>query len=712
MVDVCIAGGTVEAGISYEHDGVDVCLIWNAFDLHATAIDVVIYFHGFAMAGGPDAPLSDFIDISGLACDDRGLARVRQSPTLAIIPRGEPAGSVADPGKPWPYYFSALVRDKGLTNLIEWALRLLAEARGGADAAAPRNFNMGRLILAAHSGGGRAVLDVLPKLRTAPAEILLCDALYHDPEPCLTDWLAQTLERHDAEQRQFWAGYGPTTAYFSRLLRQDLAGLFKAVPPARSALLETRYRVEWVDDAHMDIPRHYLPVLLSDSHILPRRAPAATNAYPDASQGLGPAAPCLADRGVRGVGRYYNYGSGTKVLTRREAQALLNNGIAIWVVFQFWNDEPRWFGADNGRKDAVRALQCAQELVGQPEGTAIYFGIDYNEKGDHYDSNIVPYFKAVRDTFAVDGRMPYRVGVYGNGLVCRRLLDDKLVTDTWLSCSSSYSEYQAFYASGRWSLSQTCGVPKVCGIDVDSNETNRDGRDFGQFDRLVPLKPSHRAYDAAAMLVELLHRANAANAADDDPAWPQPYDALPEYDVAVARRLANYGSGTGVRMESHVAYQGVEGPATVQLDITAALEFLKACMEANPRVGYQLGAKVPFAGAVPGKDFKYVDCSGFVREVIRRAQTISLGFPDGSVVQHDWVRAHRFAATDVEAGKNEDGLVRIAFLRPQDSPSKIGHVALIYNARTLESHGGVGPNARNWTGVGWQALARLYVLTG
>ena len=58
----------------------------------------------------------------------------------------------------------------------------------------------------------------------------------------------------------------------------------------------------------------------------------------------------------------------------------------------------------------------------------------------------------------------------------------------------------------------------------------------------------------------------------------------------------------------------------------------------------------------------------------------------------------------------EDGKIRIVFLRPQDTSSRIGHVALVHNGKTLESHGGVGPNSRAWTNTGWQAKAFVYIL--
>jgi hypothetical protein len=64
----------------------------------------------------------------------------------------------------------------------------------------------------------------------------------------------------------------------------------------------------------------------------------------------------------------------------------------------------------------------------------------------------------------------------------------------------------------------------------------------------------------------------------------------------------------------------------------------------------------------------------------------------------------------VQDGGAQDGGIRIAFLAPANSPHGIGHVVLLHNAMTLESHGGVGPDSRAWTGTDWQASAVLYVL--
>lgn len=208
---------------------------------------------------------------------------------------------------------------------------------------------------------------------------------------------------------------------------------------------------------------------------------------------------------------------------------------------------------------------------------------------------------------------------------------------------------------------------------------------------------------------------------DEDPAHPSSGET--ELDIATARSLTNYGAvepGTdqpalSVEFAELEGAQAVaarpEAARTMPIDIAAARSFLDSCMTSSPRVRYGLGAKVPFHGAKPGRNFKKVDCSGFVREAIWRATTPHLNFPDGSVVQRDWVIAQGFARSTTDAALLRDGAVRIAFLRPQDAPSGIGHVVLVHNARTLESHSGVGPNTRPWTKTGWQARAIVFLLT-
>lgn len=197
----------------------------------------------------------------------------------------------------------------------------------------------------------------------------------------------------------------------------------------------------------------------------------------------------------------------------------------------------------------------------------------------------------------------------------------------------------------------------------------------------------------------------------DDPAAPPGFD-LASPDAAALIAAANFGLDTATAEQGPAPSHPPGTPAVLSIDPASAHAFLQACTTSSPRVRYGLhpGSKVPFHGAVPGRDFTEVDCSGFIRELVFRATTPPFDFPDGSVVQRDWVEQQGFAHDTLANAAVRDNVMRIAFLAPQDSPSRIGHVVVIHNGMTLESHGGLGPDSLPWNGQGWQAKARVFVL--
>ena len=197
----------------------------------------------------------------------------------------------------------------------------------------------------------------------------------------------------------------------------------------------------------------------------------------------------------------------------------------------------------------------------------------------------------------------------------------------------------------------------------------------------------------------------------DDPATPDGFDVgAPGAASLIA--ATNFGLTSALAEQGPAPPHPPGTPAVLGIDPAAAHAFLEACINAQPRVVYgaQPGSKVPFHGAVPGTDFTEVDCSGFVRELVFRATTPQFDFPDGSVVQREWVLQQGFAADTIAHAGTRDNAVRIAFLAPQDAPSRIGHVVMIHNGMTLESHGGLGPDSLPWNGQAWQAKARVFVL--
>jgi hypothetical protein len=167
----------------------------------------------------------------------------------------------------------------------------------------------------------------------------------------------------------------------------------------------------------------------------------------------------------------------------REPTILIRSGLSIVSLYQYRNNLPEKFLKgleDTGSaksevaSDAMAALDQAK-LVGQPEGSTIYFGVDFNVTRATVEP-VLEYFRAIGRTVGNH----YAIGVYGNGFVNRTLRQEKLVAYNWISASRSHEETVDFYNSGQWHLFQNqvdhrwFGLPGKCstGLDVDTNLQN------------------------------------------------------------------------------------------------------------------------------------------------------------------------------------------------------------------------------------------------
>ena len=167
----------------------------------------------------------------------------------------------------------------------------------------------------------------------------------------------------------------------------------------------------------------------------------------------------------------------------REPTILIRHGLSIVSLYQYRNNLPEKFSKgleDTGsaKAEAAADIKAALEqakLVGQPEGSAIYFGVDFNVNRASVEP-VLEYFRAINRT--VGDR--YAIGIYGNGFVNRTLRQEKLVAYNWISASRSHEETVAFYNSGQWHLFQNqvdrrwFVPPGKCsmGLDVDTNIQN------------------------------------------------------------------------------------------------------------------------------------------------------------------------------------------------------------------------------------------------
>jgi hypothetical protein len=188
------------------------------------------------------------------------------------------------------------------------------------------------------------------------------------------------------------------------------------------------------------------------------------------------AAPFLVQRGVEAVGRYYAESKGSKVIQAAEARALSSKGIKIFTVYEDVGRANKFnLTVEQGGKDGSRAKSQASAL-GQPKGSVIYFAVEGLPSG--YKKADLPgirdYFSGVVKALNSD----YTPGVYGDGIVCKTLLDEGICSHTWLAQASwAFEGSIEFYASKRWTLAQivTDLPPKPWrGLSVDINEGSGD----------------------------------------------------------------------------------------------------------------------------------------------------------------------------------------------------------------------------------------------
>lgn len=223
-------------------------------------------------------------------------------------------------------------------------------------------------------------------------------------------------------------------------------------------------------------------------------------------------AKTLKNIGVDTVFRYYTFAEQrylpTQKITKEELNVILEAGLGVAVVYEY---ESRIYSplikngkviktkkrrvrerytAKMGRRDVLSALEQAK-VIGQPKGSAIYFGVDSSGLPSKF---IVDYFAVISKKCRQAG---FKVGVYGPGDNCRELKQAGLVDFTWLAKSPDWDGSKEYENSLKWDLYQNIRgfpvymddkFPKQLGVDstrvqaqVGFNVLNNNVRSIGQW---------------------------------------------------------------------------------------------------------------------------------------------------------------------------------------------------------------------------------------
>lgn len=204
-------------------------------------------------------------------------------------------------------------------------------------------------------------------------------------------------------------------------------------------------------------------------------------------------AELLYNEGYRYVGRYLtNASSGfDKALTRQEAEIISEAGLNFFPIYQTSGNKYSYFTSSQGTEDAGKALEAAFKL-GLPEGTVIYFAVDFDATRSQINGNILSYFKAVADRMS---KVCYKVGVYGSKGVCRTVSEKGYAEFSFVSSlSSAHYGNCGFKMPDNWTFNQFSETTlKKGSISFSIDKNDYSGKDEGVSCLTEPHTHSYKA---------------------------------------------------------------------------------------------------------------------------------------------------------------------------------------------------------------------------
>ncbi|MCR5608939.1 MAG: DUF1906 domain-containing protein [Lachnospiraceae bacterium] len=163
----------------------------------------------------------------------------------------------------------------------------------------------------------------------------------------------------------------------------------------------------------------------------------------------------LKNEGYKYVGRYLTKVPGglDKNMTREEAKLITKSGLKIIPIYQTYGREDTYFTVEQGNIDAIEAITAAVNL-GIPNGSTIYFGVDYDVLDKNVTAYIIPYFKAINARFSAYGNK-YNIGIYGCRNACTRVSEANLAKYAYVSdMSTGYSGNMGYRMPKNWAFDQ------------------------------------------------------------------------------------------------------------------------------------------------------------------------------------------------------------------------------------------------------------------
>ncbi|WP_414732883.1 glycoside hydrolase domain-containing protein [Acetobacterium carbinolicum] len=204
----------------------------------------------------------------------------------------------------------------------------------------------------------------------------------------------------------------------------------------------------------------------------------------DTTYRISPArASYLKDTGINYVGRYL---SGYWPVTLTELDSILAAGLHFIPIFERSGSDENaeyvteigYFTSVQGTKDALYAIEKADRL-GLPRATIIYFAVDFDVYDYEVESNIIPYFSALKT--ALSQNSDYQAGIYASRSACKKVANAGHTVASYVcDMSTGFSGNIGHTIPSNWAFDQYAEVTVGQGwMAMDVDKVIASGRDNG-----------------------------------------------------------------------------------------------------------------------------------------------------------------------------------------------------------------------------------------
>jgi peptidoglycan hydrolase-like protein with peptidoglycan-binding domain len=184
--------------------------------------------------------------------------------------------------------------------------------------------------------------------------------------------------------------------------------------------------------------------------------------------------------GYTTVGRY-TVGS-TKFITSTELDGLRAAGLKLFPIHQRFNNEASVMTEANGHLHGIEAVERCRTL-GLPDGSIIYFSVDFDADGETISGPVADYFRGVKSAMQTSIMTKYEVGIYGTRNACSQIVGLGYAKSAFVAgMSTGYSGNMGFPMPGSWKFNQILeisvtfpGSTRTFKIDKDVVSTKSDG---------------------------------------------------------------------------------------------------------------------------------------------------------------------------------------------------------------------------------------------